>query len=191
MSQKYSPKEWCYRFINPRILVEEALISRDHAELKDFSVYIFRGIIKAINVGSPTNRKNKENVFFDSNWDEIKLTKYKENVPEPIPQKPDNLQEMIDAAYRLGSDLDFVGIDLYDTTKGVVLGEMTMYPEEGHRNTPTACPVFNKWLAEQWIQIPMLHIRQYNNLFLLLFRQYRMVAVCRRSRIERSFKGRV
>ena len=54
-------------------------------------------------------------------------------------------------AAKLGRGLDFVRVDLYNTTRGVVLGEMTVYPEAGSMNTPTACPVFNKWLGDQWV----------------------------------------
>jgi len=57
---------------------------------------------------------------------------------------------MIDAAQKLGQDIDFARIDLYNTTKGIILGEMTIYPERGIIATPTACPAFNKWLGDQW-----------------------------------------
>jgi len=32
-----------------------------------------------------------------------------------------------------------------------MLGEMTLYPERGGEDTPTACPVFNQWLGDQWV----------------------------------------
>jgi hypothetical protein len=31
-----------------------------------------------------------------------------------------------------------------------VLGEMTVYPEGGRVDSPTACPIFNQWLGRQW-----------------------------------------
>lgn len=150
LSQAYSTTEWACQFISPKIIVEEALTSRTPGDLKDYRMYTFDGKVRAINVGSPTYRMNYENAFFDTAWNEIKLTKYKERLPNPMPPKPDTLAEMIDAAERLGGDLDFARIDLYDTTKGVMLGEVTLYPEDGCNDTPTACPVFNKWLGDQW-----------------------------------------
>ena len=152
IKRRYSKREWAYQHIVPRIMIEELLVSKDNRELKDYRLYTFYGEVKAILVDSPLYRRNRENVFFDPDWKEIKLTKYDEKPPHPLPEKPDNLEEMIDVAQRLGKNIDFARIDLYDTTQGVVLGEVTVYPDGGLPNTPTFCPVFNQWLGDQWQQ---------------------------------------
>jgi len=51
---------------------------------------------------------------------------------------------------KTGKSLDFVRVDLYDTTRGVTLGEMTIYPLAGRFNGPTPDSKFNKWLGDQW-----------------------------------------
>lgn len=150
IKRKYSKREWAYQHINPKIIIEELLLSKDNRELKDYRLYTFQGQVKAILVDSPLYRRNQENVFFDPDWKELKLTKYDEKPPHPLPEKPNCLDEMMDVAQRLGKDIDFARIDLYDTTQGVVLGEMTVYPDGGLPNTPTFCPVFNRWLGDQW-----------------------------------------
>jgi hypothetical protein len=152
LKSRYSKREWAYQHIVPRIIIEELLVAKDNRELKDYRLYTFHGEVKAILVDSPLYRRNRENVFFDPDWKEIKLTKYDEKVPHPLPEKPDSLEEMIDVAQKLGKDLDFARIDLYDTTQGVVQGEVTVYPDGGLPNTPTFCPVFNRWLGDQWQQ---------------------------------------
>ena len=38
----------------------------------------------------------------------------------------------------------------HGTTQGIIFGELTIYPEAGHPASPTSCPVFNKWLGDQW-----------------------------------------
>jgi len=144
-------REWAYRDIPRCIIVEEMLTSRDKAPLIDYRLYTFNGSVKAISVGSPRYRRNRENAFFDPAWRPFTLTKYREKLPDPLPGKPDSLEQMILAAGELGHDLDFARIDLYDTAQGVVLGEITLYPESGHRGTPTACRDFNKWLGDQWV----------------------------------------
>jgi hypothetical protein len=90
-------------------------------------------------------------MFVDAHWNDIKLTVYRETVPNPPPQKPQNFGEIIAAAERLGQGLDFVRVDLYNTLDGVILAEMTVYPESGDENSPTACPEFNQWLGDQWV----------------------------------------
>lgn len=151
LRQRYSSDEWAYTMIPPKIIVEETLASSDHGELKDYRMYTFHGIVKAINVGSPRYRSEWQNVFFTPDWQAITLTKYIESLPDPLPSQPPRLTEMIDIAARLAHDLDFARIDLYDTTKGIMLGEVTLYPDGGRSPSPTGCPVFNQWLADQWL----------------------------------------
>ena len=150
LSQKHSLKEWAYQWITPKIIVEEVLTPIEGEELNDYRLYTFNGVVKAINIGSPTYRRNKENVFFKPDWRRVRLTKYKEKLPNLIPKKPHNLQEMIKVAQTLGKELDFVRVDLFNTSRGIVLGEMTVYPDAGHLGTPTGCPFFNLWLGAQW-----------------------------------------
>jgi len=150
---RHGSGEWAYQLIPPQILVEEKLHSALGGELRDYRFYTFDGVVKAINVGSATYRKHRQNVFLDCQWQPIPLTRYKERLPEPLPPRPPRLEQMIAAAERLGDGLDFVRIDLYDSTQGVMLGEMTLYPDAGQADTPTACPRFNAWLGDAW-QLP-------------------------------------
>ena len=147
---KHFKREWAYQHIIPRIVVEELLVSKDNKALKDYRMYTFHGVVKAINVGSAIFRRDSENAFFDRSWKEFKLTTYKETRPDSLPEMPASLGEMIDVAQKLGDEIDFARIDLYDTTQGVILGEITIYPDAGTRASPTSCPVFNKWLGDQW-----------------------------------------
>lgn len=146
----FSPRLWVCRRIPRRIIVEETLESADGGELKDYRLYTFDGVVKAINVGSPGYRRRNENVFLDAAWNEIRLSEYQERLPDPRPARPDSLPRMIEAAGRLGRGIDFVRIDLYDTTRGVVLGEMSVLPSAG-RLSPTSCRRFNTWLGDQWM----------------------------------------
>jgi hypothetical protein len=57
---------------------------------------------------------------------------------------------MIQVAQTMGKELDFVRVDLYNTSRGIVLGEMTVYPDGGVLVNPTGCPFFNVWLGAQW-----------------------------------------
>ena len=150
LAHTYSRREWAYQQIPPRIIVEELLTPRNQLCLHDYRLYTFHGAVKAINVGSPGYRKALENVFFDPDWKEFRLTSYREQRPDPLPERPDSLAEMIAVAGKIGLGVDFVRVDLYDTSDGLVLGEATVYPEAGKPGTPTSCPLFNQWLGDQW-----------------------------------------
>lgn len=151
LKTKYSKKEPSYHRIAPCILIEEILSpSEPGEELFDYRFYTFSGKVMAISVGSPSYRRRGQNIFLTPEWKEIPLSVYKERLPETPPLKPSRLDEMISHAERLGADLNFVRVDLYNTSCGVVFGELTFYPQAGGHNTPTACPIFNQWLGNFW-----------------------------------------
>ncbi len=150
LQQTHITKEWAYQEIHPKIVIEELLKTDEDQIPDDCRLYTFDGKVKAISVGSPIYRRYNRNVFFTPDWTRIELTKYKEKLPDEIPSKPHNLEEMIRTAENLSCNLDFVRVDLYCAQQGIVLGEMTIYPESGSRLSPSGCPDFNKWLGNQW-----------------------------------------
>lgn len=150
LNEVFSTEEWAYSRIPPRIFVEEALQPATGATLTDYRLYTFGGRVRALSLGSPGYRKRRWNIFLTPQWEEIPLTAYREALPEPRPPKPDALPELIAAAERLGRGIDFVRVDLYDTTNGLRLGELTLYPQAGKPGTPTYCSQFNHWLADGW-----------------------------------------
>jgi hypothetical protein len=151
LTSRYSSRQWAYRHIRPLIMAEEILIQRDGGELKDYKFYTFDGKVKLLKIFSQTIRRDRTEILLDANWQPIKLANHKDIDPHLIPTKPETFDEMLDTVGKLGRDLDFVRVDLYDTTRGVVLGEMTIYPLAGRYNSPTPDPKFNKWLGDQWV----------------------------------------
>lgn len=147
---KYSPEEWAYQPIKRKIIIEEKLESYDLKELKDYRLFTFNGEVHALSVDSPTYRRKGNAIFLDKNWQEFKLSNYKEALPKIKPMKPNTLEEMLKIAKTLGEKIDFLRIDLFNTTKGVYLSEVTIYPETGDINTPTSCSSFNHWLGGHW-----------------------------------------
>ena len=57
------PKQWAYHQIPPKIFGEEFLIARKDTELFDYRLYTFNGVVRAINVGSPSYRARKTEYF--------------------------------------------------------------------------------------------------------------------------------
>lgn len=147
----YSRDQWAYRYIKPLIMVEEKLEPRDDLAVIDYRCFVFDGEVKVINQDSPMYKMGID-LFVDANWKPFDLPRHYEVAPDPIPEKPERLDEIVKTAEKLGEGFDFIRIDLYDTSKGIVLGEMSLYPEAGELNTPTTDPDFNQWLGDQWVQ---------------------------------------
>jgi hypothetical protein len=151
LAATHSRRQWAYQHIQPLILAEEVLLQREGGELKDYKFYTFYGKAELVKVFSQTIRHDHTEILLDADWKPIQLSNRKESHPASIPPQPHSYPEMLATVRKLGESLDFVRVDLYDTTRGVVLGEMTIYPLAGRFNSPTPDPKFNKWLGDQWV----------------------------------------
>ncbi len=145
----YSKREWAYSQIKPVIMVEELLEQYGGGELIDYRCFTFKGHVAAVYVDSATYSINHQKIFVDTEWNEFKLN-IKEDVPHVLPPKPDNFSEIVSAAQRLAQDFDFIRVDLFNTTRGITLGEMSVYPMGGASLQPTMDRAFNMWLSSHW-----------------------------------------
>ena len=71
-----------------------------------------------------------ELMLYDTNWNGVSAKKAG-RVKGPHVPPPRCLQEMIQAAERLASDLPFVRVDLYEIAGEPYFGELTFYPLSG------------------------------------------------------------
>ncbi|MFN8414478.1 MAG: ATP-grasp fold amidoligase family protein [Anaerolineales bacterium] len=145
----YSKRQWAYGQIKPLIYIEEKVEPYEGTALIDYRCFVFNGVVRVINQDSPDYDMHT-NVFVDPSWKPFDLPGHTETPPTPFPKNPSRFSDIVKTAETLGNGFDFVRVDLFDTTKGILLSEMTIYPEGGNLNTPTSCSKFNKWLAEQW-----------------------------------------
>ena len=151
LATTHSRRQWAYQHIRPVILAEEVLLQCGGGELKDYKFYTFYGKVELVKVFSQTIRHEHREILLDANWKPIRLSNRRSISSASIPPRPESYPEMLDTVRKLAENLDFVRVDLYNTTRGVVLGEMTIYPLAGRFNSPTPDPKFNQWLGDQWI----------------------------------------
>lgn len=148
LDSTYDSGEWVYKAIEPKILVEETLQDVAYEAMSDYRFFAFDGKVKVIEFDNDTYRQNDYGFYADREWQPYKISDAE--TPPSKPPKPDNLEEMIAVAERLAEGIDFVRVDLYNTTRGICLGEMTLFPEAGSIKSPSHNPAFNKWLGDQW-----------------------------------------
>ena len=147
----YSKKEWAYGQNPPKNYGRGSLGAAWRWRTYGFRCFTFNGVVRAVYVDSPTYAVNHQKIYVDSNWNEFPLKNLQEVTPHILPQKPDNFNELIEVAEKLGRDFDFVRIDLYNASCGITLGEMSVYPMGGISLQPTPDEDFNKWLGDYWI----------------------------------------
>ncbi|MBR3255373.1 MAG: glycosyl transferase [Clostridia bacterium] len=127
----YSCREWPYKNVKPRIIVEQYLKNDNGKELPDYKFFCFNGKVKMILVCSNRKGNYKNTNFYDTNWNLLPFTRKSHNNSLKIIERPHNLEEMINIAENLAKNIPFIRVDLYEVNNKVFFGELTFYPSSG------------------------------------------------------------
>ncbi|WP_339319205.1 ATP-grasp fold amidoligase family protein [Paenibacillus sp. FSL R10-2734] len=129
-----SGREWSYKHIVPRIIVEEYLEDRTNQfdGINDYKFLCFNGKAEYIVLDVDRQVDHKRNIY-DKNWMYIDVSTDHDNFGDCVP-KPDGLDEMLRVANILAVDFPCVRVDLYWVNDKVYFGEMTFYPWTGYVN---------------------------------------------------------
>ncbi len=127
----YANREWPYKNVKKRIIVEKYMEDKHSNDLKDYKLFCFNGKTKYILVCSNRQGSLKNTDFFDTNWNLMPFTRENHiNNPKGI-EKPKNISKMIEIANTLSKDIPFVRVDLYEINGKVYFGELTLFPSAG------------------------------------------------------------
>jgi hypothetical protein len=121
-------REWAYKHIEPRVIVEEFISDGTGPTPTDYKFYVFGGQVHLIWAMTGRFIDTRGDAYTPS-WERLDRKRRGKSIGMPLPRPP-HLDEMIRCAETLGGDLDFVRVDLYDAGK-VYFGEMTLYPSAG------------------------------------------------------------
>jgi hypothetical protein len=125
-------REWAYQDIEPKLVVEELLISHDGTQkedLNDYKILCFNGEPKVLWVDVDRHIDHRRN-FYDLKWNDLGILSDCPNSDKPIP-KPYGLEKMIEIARDIAKDFPFVRVDFYSVNQKVYIGELTFYPWSG------------------------------------------------------------
>ena len=99
-----------YRDIERRIIAEEYIEQLD-GDLYDYKIHVFNGKPKIIQVIGDRNAEthSAKETFFDTEWNQVDLMYHTYDSFFTLPTKPDNLDEILDIAGRLGGYFVMLG----------------------------------------------------------------------------------
>lgn len=126
-------REWAYKNIKQKIVVEELLLPEDEFQkkhgLNDYKVLCFNGEPKYVWVDVSRHTNHQRN-FYDLNWKFINVVTDKPNSTTNI-KKPKYINEMIRISKEISKDFPFVRVDFYELNDSLYIGELTFYPWSG------------------------------------------------------------
>jgi len=126
----HSSREWQYKNIKPKILIEKMLTDDSGQILSDIKFCCIHGKVEVIHIDS-----NKEVVHFRNNysrdWEPMDLEWPNYIKSGPTIDKPSNLGQLIMLAEKLSRPFSFARIDFYVDEDKIYFGEITFHPTSG------------------------------------------------------------
>ena len=126
-------REWPYKNVKKKILIEKYMVDESGYELKDYKIFVFNGIPQFIQVDFDRFTNHHRN-FYDTSWSYVPFTTcYPTDPGKQIP-RPSCLDEMLNIARKITSAIGkpaFCRIDLYVINNKIYFGEITFYHGAG------------------------------------------------------------
>ena len=122
----YSGREWPYKNVKPRIIIEKLLEDDENEDLVDYKFMCFNGKVKCSFVC--LNRRSKDGLnvdFYDLKWNKMPFERHYSN-SNIVLDKPKNYDNMIKLAEKLSQEIPFVRVDFYEVKGKIYFGEKNM-----------------------------------------------------------------
>ena len=124
-------REWPYKNVKPRIIIEPYLEDKKYKELRDYKFFVFSGKVELMFIAS--NRQGKGDTyfdFFDRKFKHLDVINGHPMNPKGV-EKPKNYNKMIELAEKLSNKVPQVRIDFYEINGKIYFGEITFYHWSG------------------------------------------------------------
>lgn len=128
----WSSREWPYKNVKRRIIAEKYMTTSEMDDLPDYKIHCFNGEPKFILYCSERFSKTgtKED-FLDTNWSNLPFKRPGLKCSDKILEKPSRLNEMLELAKILSTNIPFLRCDFYEIKGKVYFGELTFFPASG------------------------------------------------------------
>lgn len=122
----YYGREWPYKNVKPRIIIEKYIEDTKQKDLRDYKFFCFNGEPKLMYLSEGLeNHATASMSFYDMNF---KLTDCKRRDYKQlnyIPEKPKTFEQMKDFSRRLSKGIPHLRVDFYEIDGHLYFGELT------------------------------------------------------------------
>lgn len=123
-------REWPYKGLRPRIMIEKYMEQSDSKILTDYKVMCFDGEPRIIEVHKNRGQDNHSQDFYDCDWHNLKIRQGDLLITEGDPA-PAQLQEMLSLSRVLAKGIIHIRVDWYIIDNRLYFGELTFFDGAG------------------------------------------------------------
>ncbi len=144
MNYYWEDREWPYKNVEPRIVVEKLLLNEEGKIPNDYKLNCFNGKVEFVYVSVDREGINKRNIY-SREWEPLYFTWNKKfydhsKLRGPEIDPPKSFPLMIEFAERIAQEYQYVRVDFYDVDGQLYFGEITQYHGGG----------FDQMLPREW-----------------------------------------
>lgn len=132
-------REYPYKNVKPRIIAEQYMEDMTTHELRDYKIFTFDGVAKALFITSNRQAGKTTADYFDIDFKPLDFT-WGYPHSKVMPSKPNSFDQMVDIAERLAKDTVELRVDFYEVNGKAYFGEMTFFDGSG----------FDSFNPEEW-----------------------------------------
>lgn len=137
----YINREWPYKNIKRKIIIEKYMKDNDSDDLTDYKFYCFNGKPKYLYISNGLSDHTRTRLdFLDINFNRAPFGRKDYKHFEKIPPQPKKYKEMIKLAEILSDNIPFLRVDFYEINNKIYFGELTFSP----------CGGFMKFYPKEW-----------------------------------------
>ena len=121
----YIHREYPYKDLKPRIIIEKLIEEEGCNSLKDYKFFCFDGKVKMLFIATDRPVDTRFD-FFDCDFNHLPFRQGHPLASKPI-EKPESFEEMIKMAEQLSKGIPHVRVDLYNINGKIYFGELTFF----------------------------------------------------------------
>lgn len=126
----WETREYPYKNVKPRIIIEKYMEDESGYELKDYKFFCFNGKALYVQIDFGRFTEHKRNIY-SRDWTPLNFSiEYPSDYNHSF-DKPQNYEEMLDIAESLSANLCHARIDLYNVNGSIFFGEITFFHGSG------------------------------------------------------------
>lgn len=134
-------REWPYKDVKRKIIAEKYMEDVASPELRDYKFFCFEGKPEFLYLSEGLENHETAKISYVSfDWKPAPFQRIDYPQFETLPEKPKNLDKMIELAAGLSKGIHFLRVDFYEINGKIYFGELTFFPGSG----------YTKFEPEEW-----------------------------------------
>lgn len=127
----YVHREWPYKNVKPRIIIEEYLKNKSNTDLVEYNWFCFNGEPKFIMACYGDKRKARCNDYYDIDFNKLDFSCGYATGKKAL-NKPKTYNEMLKLSKKISKNIPSLRVDFYEVDGKIYIGELTFFHWAGY-----------------------------------------------------------